>query len=79
MALVTVTQLTVTERSMPTPVSPEVAVLDERDASAQQLPDFTTESYKDSYSRINAIVIEGEKEVAPTDVMYGHAAGNDGL
>ena len=25
---------------MPTPVSPEVAVLDERDASAEQLPDF---------------------------------------
>ena len=26
------------------------------------LPDFTTESYKDAYSRINAIVIEGEQE-----------------
>ena len=26
------------------------------------LPDFTTDSYKDSYSRINAIVIEGEQE-----------------
>ena len=23
------------------------------------LPDFTTDSYKDAYSRINAIVIEG--------------------
>ena len=45
---------------MPTPVSPEVAVLDKRDASAQQLPDFTTEAYKDAYSRINAIVIEEE-------------------
>ena len=27
-----------------------------------KLPDFTTESYKDAYSRINAIVIEGEQE-----------------
>ena len=26
------------------------------------LPDFTSEQYKDAYSRINAIVIEGEKE-----------------
>jgi len=26
------------------------------------LPDFTTETYKDAYSRINAIVIEGEQE-----------------
>ena len=26
-----------------------------------ELPDFTTESYKDAYSRINAIVIEGEQ------------------
>lgn len=56
---------------MPTPVSPEVAVLDERDASAQQLPDFTTESYKDSYSRINAIVIEGEKEAHDNYMSLG--------
>ena len=27
-----------------------------------ELPDFTTDSYKDAYSRINAIVIEGEQE-----------------
>ena len=26
------------------------------------LPDFTTDSYKDAYSRINAIVIEGEQD-----------------
>ena len=26
------------------------------------LPDFTSESYKDAYSRINAVVIEGEEE-----------------
>jgi len=29
---------------------------------ALNLPDFTTDSYKDAYSRINAIVIEGEQE-----------------
>ena len=30
------------------------------DAPAEAvLPDFTSESYKDAYSRINAIVIEG--------------------
>ena len=27
-----------------------------------ELPDFTTEAYKSAYSRINAIVIEGEQE-----------------
>ena len=32
------------------------------DENSLNLPDFTTESYKDSYSRINAIVIEGEQE-----------------
>ena len=56
---------------MPTPVSPEVAVLDERDASAQQLPDFTTEAYKDAYSRINAIVIEGEQEAYDNYMALG--------
>ena len=29
---------------------------------ADSLPDFTADSYKDAYSRINAIVIEGEEE-----------------
>ena len=32
------------------------------DENSIDLPDFTTESYKDAYSRINAIVIEGEQE-----------------
>jgi len=32
------------------------------DENAGNLPDFTTEAYKDAYSRINAIVIEGEQE-----------------
>ena len=38
--------------------APEATVLEVQDA----LPDFTTEAYKDAYSRINAIVIEGEQE-----------------
>jgi len=40
----------------------EVALLEHTLDSSEGLPDFTTESYKDAYSRINAIVIEGEKE-----------------
>ena len=32
------------------------------DEISLNLPDFTTDSYKDAYSRINAIVIEGEQE-----------------
>ena len=40
--------------------SAEVAILDRPDGSFGELPDFTTESYKDAYSRSNASVIEGE-------------------
>tara|TARA_B100000212_G_scaffold113528_1_gene84628 strand:- start:893 stop:1645 length:753 start_codon:yes stop_codon:yes gene_type:complete len=32
------------------------------DENLTGLPDFTTDAYKDAYSRINAIVIEGEQE-----------------
>ena len=32
------------------------------DENSIDLPDFTTDTYKDAYSRINAIVIEGEQE-----------------
>ena len=32
------------------------------DQNPIELLDFTTDSYKDAYSRINAIVIEGEQE-----------------
>ena len=32
------------------------------DENVVNLPDFTTDEYKDAYSRINAIVIEGEQE-----------------
>ena len=34
----------------------------EKEEFSNALPDFTSESYKDAYSRINAVVIEGEQE-----------------
>lgn len=36
-----------------------------------ELPDFTTESYKDAYSHINAIVIEGEQEAHDNYISIG--------
>ena len=42
------------------------------DASHESaLPDFHSESYKDAYSRINAIVIEGEQEAHDNYVSIG--------
>jgi fatty aldehyde decarbonylase len=35
------------------------------------LPDFTSEAYKDAYSRINAIVIEGEQEAHDNYIAIG--------
>ena len=35
------------------------------------LPDFTTAQYKDAYSRINAIVIEGEQEAHDNYISIG--------
>ena len=35
------------------------------------LPDFTTSAYKDAYSRINAIVIEGEQEAHDNYISLG--------
>jgi fatty aldehyde decarbonylase len=35
------------------------------------LPDFSTETYKDAYSRINAIVIEGEQEAHDNYIAIG--------
>ena len=39
--------------------------------AADQLPDFSTDSYKDAYSRINAIVIEGEQEAHDNYISIG--------
>lgn len=36
-----------------------------------ELPDFTSEAYKDAYSRINAIVIEGEQEAHDNYISLG--------
>ena len=36
-----------------------------------ELPDFSTETYKDAYSRINAIVIEGEQEAHDNYIAIG--------
>ena len=42
-------------------------ITDEKD----QLPDFSTDTYKDAYSRINAIVIEGEQEAHDNYIALG--------
>ena len=47
--------------------APEAPVLEGQDA----LPDFTTAAYKDAYSRINAIVIEGEQEAHDNYISLG--------
>ncbi len=41
------------------------------EATAPNLPDFASEAYKDAYSRINAIVIEGEQEAHDNYVSIG--------
>jgi len=56
---------------MQTLESSEVAVISDLEAQADSLPDFTSEKYKDAYSRINAIVIEGEKEAHDNYVAIG--------
>ncbi|MEB3265902.1 MAG: aldehyde oxygenase (deformylating) [Cyanobacteriota bacterium] len=40
-------------------------------AAAMDLPDFTSEAYKDAYSRINAIVIEGEQVAHDNYIAIG--------
>ncbi len=41
------------------------------EATTSGLPDFASEAYKDAYSRINAIVIEGEQEAHDNYVSIG--------
>jgi len=40
-------------------------------AGAEALPDFSSPTYKDAYSRINAIVIEGEQEAHDNYIAIG--------
>ena len=47
--------------------APVAAVMEGQDS----LPDFTTAAYKDAYSRINAIVIEGEQEAHDNYISLG--------
>jgi len=56
---------------MPTLESTAVDVLDVHSASPDSLPDFTSDAYKDAYSRINAIVIEGEQEAHDNYIALG--------
>ena len=56
---------------MPTLEMPEAAVLDSTVGSSEALPDFTSDAYKDAYSRINAIVIEGEQEAHDNYISIG--------
>jgi fatty aldehyde decarbonylase len=44
------------------PASAELETSETLSADAAGLPDFSSAAYKDAYSRINAIVIEGEQE-----------------
>ena len=39
--------------------------------TGEDLPDFTSEAYKDAYSRINAIVIEGEQDAHDNYISIG--------
>ena len=56
---------------MPTLEMPVAAVLDSTVGSSEALPDFTSDRYKDAYSRINAIVIEGEQEAHDNYISIG--------
>ena len=47
------------------------------DENSIDLPDFTTDSYKDAYSRINAIVIEGEQEAHDNYISLGTLIPNE--
>ncbi len=56
---------------MQTLESLEVALTASPDETLGGLPDFTTDAYKDAYSRINAIVIEGEQEAHDNYISLG--------
>ena len=65
------------KRFMPTLQSPEMEVQDISEVPSGDLPDFTTDEYKDAYSRINAIVIEGEQEANDNFVAIGSLIPDD--
>jgi fatty aldehyde decarbonylase len=51
--------------------SPEAVIPSGDELPGDELPDFTTAQYKDAYSRINAIVIEGEQEAHDNYISIG--------
>ena len=51
--------------------TPETLVKGHADLQSDSLPDFASEAYKDAYSRINAIVIEGEQEAHDNYIAIG--------
>lgn len=55
--------------TMATLASPAEAII--HGQAAEDLPDFACEIYKDAYSRINAIVIEGEQEAHDNYISIG--------
>ncbi|WP_254933482.1 aldehyde oxygenase (deformylating) [Cyanobium sp. WAJ14-Wanaka] len=79
MRVVTVDALIESDVGMATITSPGFAPSDAAPSAAapsaaaqgEQLPDFSTETYKDAYSRINAIVIEGEQEAHDNYISLG--------
>ena len=50
---------------------------DKVEENSTSLPDFTTNAYKDAYSRINAIVIEGEQEAYDNYISIATLLPND--
>lgn len=47
------------------------ALSQDQETLIDKLPDFTTDAYRDAYSRINAIVIEGEQEAHDNYMSLG--------
>ena len=56
---------------MSTLQAPAVEIQENTEGFSENLPDFSTDEYKDAYSRINAIVIEGEQEANDNFVAIG--------
>ena len=57
--------------SIAPPVAPQADAAATGLDQERQLPDFSSETYKDAYSRINAIVIEGEQEAHDNYLAIG--------
>lgn len=55
---------------MPT-IETSVPMAADQSHGGEELPDFTSPAYKDAYSRINAIVIEGEQEAHDNYLALG--------